>query len=88
MPVFIGVDVGTTGCKVLAIDESGRVLDSVTEEYPLYTPKPGWSEQNPDDWWAASKEAVTKIIKRGKVSSEDIEGIGLTGQMHGLVIID
>lgn len=88
MPAFIGIDVGTTGCKVLAIDESGQVLDSVTEEYPLYTPKPGWSEQDPDDWWAASKTAIMKIVKRGNVSPEDIEGIGLTGQMHGLVIID
>lgn len=88
MPAFIGIDVGTTGCKVLAIDESGRVLDSVTEEYPLYTPKPGWSEQNPDDWWAATKAAVAKIIKRAKLGSEDIEGIGLTGQMHGLVPLD
>jgi len=88
LPVFLGIDIGTTGCKVLAIDQSGRVLDSVTEEYPLYTPKPGWSEQDPEDWWGATKSAIRRLVSRRKLDSEEVEGIGLTGQMHGLVALD
>ncbi|MCS7125907.1 MAG: xylulokinase [Aigarchaeota archaeon] len=86
--VFLGVDVGTTGCKVVAIDELGNLLDSETVEYPIYTPRPGWTEQNPEDWWNAAKEAIKRITSRKRVSPELIQGVGLTGQMHGLVIID
>ncbi|MEN2974576.1 MAG: xylulokinase [Candidatus Caldarchaeales archaeon] len=85
---FLGIDVGTTGCKIIAIDEEGKVLDSEIVEYPIYTPRVGWTEQNPEDWWNAAKEAMRRIISRKRVPSESIQGIGLTGQMHGLVIID
>ena len=88
MPYFIGIDVGTTGSKVLLIDEYGKVVDKETVEYPLYTPRPGWSEQNPEDWWIATKEAVKNVLSRSKADPSSVEGIGLTGQMHGLVILD
>ena len=88
MPKFIGIDIGTTGSKVLLIDEEGRVIDKETVEYALYMPKPGWSEQNPEDWWAATKRAIKTIIARTRVTPDSIEGIGLTGQMHGLVMLD
>jgi len=88
LPYFIGIDVGTTGSKVLLIDEYGKVVDKETVEYPLYTPRPGWSEQNPEDWWIATKEAVKNVLSRSKADPSSVEGIGLTGQMHGLVILD
>lgn len=87
-PCVVGVDVGTSSCKTLAIDENGKVLASGVEEYPVYTPLPGWSEQNPDDWWKAVrttlKEVSGKVIEKGYM----VEGVGLTGQMHGLVLLD
>ena len=88
MPHFIGIDVGTTGSKVLVIDEEGRVKGSYTVEYPLYTPKPGWSEQHPEDWWRATVKAIKVAVKKSRVDTSSIEGISLTGQMHGLVILD
>jgi len=88
MAYFIGIDVGTTGSKVLLIDEGGEVVQGYTAEYPLYTPKPGWSEQHPRDWWEATKKAVKVILSRSGADISSIAGIGLTGQMHGLVMID
>jgi len=88
MPYYLGIDVGTTGCKVVLINESGRVVSKDVIEYPLYTPKPGWSEQDPRDWWRACTKAVKNTVSKARVSKDDIEGIGLTGQMHGLVVID
>ncbi|MGC8631924.1 MAG: xylulokinase [Thermoprotei archaeon] len=83
----MGIDVGTTGAKVLLVDALGNVVAMRTEEYPLYTPRSGWTEQNPSDWWLAVKMAVAYFKSLG-VSGEDVEGIGLTGQMHGLVMLD
>jgi len=88
LPAYLGIDVGTTGCKVLLINEVGRVIESRTEEYPLLTPKPGWSEQNPEDWWDAARRAVRAVLSRSRIDPGEVEGIGLTGQMHGLVTID
>jgi xylulokinase len=88
MDLLIGIDVGTTGSKALLIDDKGNVISSWTEEYPLYTPYPGWSEQDPEEWWIATKRAIQKIIKESSVSPKEIKGIGLTGQMHGSVFLD
>ena len=82
---LIGIDVGTTGVKVLIINEEGRVLDSVTEDYPLSTPHPNWAEQNPEDWWNGTVKAIKSVLERTGVS---VAGIGLSGQMHGAVFID
>jgi len=84
----MGIDVGTTGSKVLLIDEEGRVVGKYTVEYPLYTPKPGWSEQYPQDWWNATIKAMKIVLEKTRIDPKSVEGIGLTGQMHGLVIID
>ncbi len=81
----IGLDVGTSGVKAVLASADGRVLDSVTETYPLLTPKPGWTEQDPEDWWAASCRALNAIVAR---APGRIEAIGLTGQMHGAVFLD
>ncbi len=78
---MIGVDVGTTGVKAVRISETGEVLGRAEEEYPLSIPQPGWAEQDPEDWWRATERAL---------ASSDAEGapLGLTGQMHGLVLLD
>src|SRR5712692_4084762 len=80
MTAVVGLDVGTTGVKALAIDEEGRVLAKAEEPYPLSTPRPGWSEQDPEDWWRASQRAVAAL--------PHADAIGYSGQMHGLVVLD
>ncbi len=82
MATLLGIDVGTSGCKVLLIDENGRILRSAAAEYPLSTPKPGWSEQNPEDWW----QGVVSCLQ--KIGEPKPDAIGLTGQMHGAVFLD
>src|SRR3954453_12850354 len=77
----IGIDVGTSAVKVIAVADDGEVLLRREVPYPLSTPKPGWSEQNPDDWWKATEEALDGLAEGGA-------GIGLSGQMHGLVTLD
>jgi xylulokinase len=85
MTVLLGLDVGTTGARCVAIDETGRVLAEATAEYPLYSPRPGWSEQNPEDWWEASRTVIGQIAEK---VGQAVAGIGLTGQMHGAVFLD
>ena len=82
MSVLVGLDVGTTGVKALAITPEGEVLARAEEEYPLSTPAPGWAEQDPGDWWRASEAALAAV------GAERAAGIGLSGQMHGLVSLD
>ncbi len=88
MPVYLGVDIGTSGTKTLAMREDGEILGSSTAEYPLSNPKPGWSEQSPADWWQAVVDSVKKVLRVAKLKSADIGGIGLSGQMHGSVFLD
>ena len=83
--LLLGVDVGTTGVKVQLIDPGGRTLAQTTREYPLSTPRPLWSEQDPAHWWAAAAEALREVAGPQR---ERIACIGLTGQMHGLVLLD
>jgi xylulokinase len=78
----IGLDVGTTAVKALAVDEGGEVLARSEVPYPLSTPRPGWAEQNPEDWWRATQEALAEL------DVAEVAGIGLSGQMHGLVALD
>jgi xylulokinase len=79
---LIGLDVGTSSAKGLAIDERGRVLGEAERGYPVAMPHPGWSEQDPERWWRASREVLSELDAAGA------DGIGLTGQMHGLVALD
>jgi xylulokinase len=88
MSVFLGIDIGTSGTKTLAIKEDGTILESATGEYPLYTPHPGWSEQQPDDWWTASVATVRQVLHTARIKPADVKGIGLSGQMHGSVFLD
>jgi xylulokinase len=86
MAYLLGVDIGTSGTKVLAIDETGKIAASAACEYPLLTPRPLWAEQHPQDWWDATCSCVRKILQT--VPAEEIAGVGLSGQMHGLVMLD
>ena len=88
MGYLIGVDVGTTGAKALMCDETGQVLQTVTVEYPSYAPKPLWSEQDPEDWWRGTCESIRQLIAKAGVDGTQVRGIGLSGQMHGLVMLD
>ncbi len=89
MPRYtLGIDVGTSGTKTILVDLKGKVIASASQEYPLLTPKPGWTEQNPEDWWAAARETIAQVLKASRVKSSDIRGIGLSGQMHGSVFLD
>jgi xylulokinase len=86
--VFLGVDIGTSGTKTLAIDQSGKILASASAEYPVDYPKPGWSEQNPEDWWQASAATIQQVLRDGKIDPKSVKGVGLSGQMHGSVFLD
>ena len=85
---FLGIDIGTSGAKTLAIDPKGKILASDTQEYPCYAPKPLWSEQNPEDWWNAVVKTVKGVVRKAKLKPADVKGIGLSGQMHGSVFLD
>jgi xylulokinase len=85
---FLGLDVSTTGSKALVIDEQGTVQGTAVTPHTLQTPKPLWSEQNPEEWWGASVESIRKVLKETGVPGGEIAGVGLTGQMHGLVLQD
>ena len=89
MPAFLlGIDVGTGGCKALLVDAQGAVVAEATIGFPLSTPKPLWSEQDPHDWWQATVASIGAVLDRAGLGPKDITGIGLTGQMHGLVLLD
>ena len=84
--LYIGIDLGTSACKLLLADEAGKILNTVTHEYPLSFPHPGWSEQKPEDWWDAVVTGVPELL-RG-FDALQVAGIGAAGQMHGLVALD
>ncbi|NLK28049.1 MAG: xylulokinase [Clostridiales bacterium] len=84
--LYIGVDLGTSSVKLLLMDEAGDIKNIVTKEYPLYFPKPGWSEQNPEDWYQALVSGIKELVK--DIDQDAIEGISFSGQMHGMVILD
>ncbi|HSV14002.1 MAG TPA: xylulokinase, partial [Tepidisphaeraceae bacterium] len=87
MPYLLGIDIGTSGTKTLICDDDGKVLATAMAEHPISSPKPGWSEQDPQDWWAATIKATRAVLKKAKVKATDIGGIGLSGQMHGSVFL-
>lgn len=85
---LIGIDIGTSGTKTVLFDEKGTAISSATEEYPLYQPKNGYAEQEPSDWYKAVISTLAKVISASKIDSSEVAGIGLSGQMHGLVMLD
>lgn len=85
---LLGLDIGTSAVKVLLLEASGKVVGSVLEEYPLSAPRPGWSEQNPEDMWQATVRAIRGLISKFDISPDSILGLGLSGQMHSSVFLD
>lgn len=88
MGVTLGIDVGTSGTKTLAIDEAGRILATASAEYPCSHPKPGWSEQDPELWWTATIATVRDVLAKAHIKPANVSGVGLSGQMHGSVFLD
>ncbi|HWX40213.1 MAG TPA: FGGY family carbohydrate kinase, partial [Blastocatellia bacterium] len=88
MKLFLGIDVSTTGAKALLVDEEGNVASSVTTPLTLSMPRPLWSEQNPEEWWQGAAKSIREALAQANVSGEAVTAIGLTGQMHGLVLLD
>lgn len=88
MTVTLGIDIGTSGTKTLAVSATGKVLAQATAEYPCHHPKPLWSEQDPEYWWKATVKTVRQVVKAAKLKPGDVKAIGLSGQMHGSVFLD
>ena len=82
----IGIDLGTSGCKTVLVGRDGAILASASAEYPLSTPRPLWSEQDPHDWWRGAVESVKSVL--AQCPAEPIEGLGIGGQMHGAVLLN
>jgi len=85
---FLGIDVSTTGSKALLIDQDGTVAASVSNPHTLQTPEPLWSEQDPGEWWEASTRSIQQALQQAGIEGGQVAAIGLTGQMHGLVLLD
>lgn len=84
--LYIGIDLGTSAVKLLLMDQDGKIQKIVSKEYPLYFPKPGWSEQRPEDWWEQARAGIKELT--AECDKSQVAGIGFGGQMHGLVILD
>jgi xylulokinase len=87
MSLLLGIDIGTSATKALLINERGTIVASASRDYPLYAPKPGWSEQEPQDWWLATAAAVRELLSRPGISAADVAGVSFSGQMHGSVLL-
>jgi len=85
---FLGIDTSTTGSKALLMDETGEVVAVASSPHTLQTPKPLWSEQNPLEWWKAVSTSIRTVLAQAGTSGQFVTAIGLTGQMHGLVLLD
>ena len=88
MRYVIGIDLGTSGTKTVLFDEAGTVIASALIEYPMYQPQNGWAEQEPLDWWNAASKTIKAVIDKSGVNAAEIAGVGISGQMHGLVMLD
>jgi len=86
---FLGMDVGTGGTRAVLIDEQGQLVAAAASEHaPFRSPHPGWAEQDPEDWWRAAQAAIREVLATSSVAASEIGAIGLTGQMHGAVMLD
>jgi xylulokinase len=85
---FLGLDIGTSGVKAALVDERGKVKGAATAPHPLLTPRPGWAEQRPEDWWKSTTRAIASLLRTTKVKPNRIASVGLSGQMHSSVFLD
>jgi xylulokinase len=88
MRFFMGIDVSTTGSKALLIDDHGKVIGVNNSPHPISSPRPLWSEHDAADWWRATRKSIKNVLEQNQVSPQDVAAVGLTGQMHGLVLLD
>lgn len=88
MEYLIGIDLGTSATKTVLFDREGGVVAETSREYPLYQPENGWAEQRPEDWREAALDAIKTVVSQSGVKKEEVKGIGISGQMHGLVMLD
>ncbi len=88
MKYVLGIDLGTSGTKTVLFDQEGHGICSATVEYPMYQPQNGWAEQDPKDWWNAAVETIRTVLTKSGVNKEDVVSLGISGQMHGLVMLD
>ena len=88
MAYFLGIDTSTTSSKALVIDEQGNVIAVASNPHTLQTPRPLWSEQSPLEWWEAVAASIRSVLEKASLSGDQIGAVGLTGQMHGLVLLD
>ncbi len=88
MSYLLGIDTSTTATKALLVDGEGGVVAVASSIYPLSTPRPLWAEQDPELWWQATRESIRQVLASSGVEPSSIIGVGLTGQMHGLVMLD
>ena len=88
MKFLLGIDVGTSGCKAVLISTDGEVRATATHEYPSLYPHPLWVEQEPEDWWQATRKSISRVLEKAGGQGGDVIAVGLTGQMHGLVMLD
>lgn len=86
--MYLGIDLGTSSVKVIVVDDKGNIIDSASSKYPISYPKPLWSEQNPEDWWQGTKDAIKRIVEKNPGIGDKVKGISFSGQMHGLVLLD
>lgn len=84
----LGLDIGTSAVKALLMNQNGEIIAENNEEYPLFTPNPGWAEQNPEDWWQASQKVIKDLIIENEINNLKIKAISFSGQMHSSVFLD
>lgn len=85
---LLGIDIGTSACKIAVFDEAGNVISSGNGDYQVYYPKPGWAEQNPDEWWSAVCHAVRETLEKGQIKAGEIAGVGIDGQSWSAIPVD
>jgi xylulokinase len=87
--MFLGIDVGTGGTRAVLINRDGGVIASASSEHAaIHSQHIGWAEQDPEDWWRAARQAITAVMAAAELAGAEIQSIGLTGQMHGCVMLD
>lgn len=88
MKYVLGIDLGTSGTKTVLFDQYGTAVCSALVEYPLYQPHNGWAEQKPEDWYHAAVDTIRSVLTKSGVDKKDVVSMGISGQMHGLVMLD
>ncbi|MDC7289378.1 xylulokinase [Blautia schinkii] len=87
-PYLLGIDIGTSACKVAVFNREGRVVAAASGDYPVYYPKEGWAEQDPEEWWSAVCQAIREALEKGGINPEQIAGVGIDGQSWSAIAID